>query len=46
MKILSVGAELLDTDGLTERRTERLKNRRKDRYDEATSRFPQFCEDA
>ena len=34
MKILSVGAELLHVDGRTER------------YDDANSRFSQFCEGA
>jgi hypothetical protein len=40
MKIGSVGAELFHSDGRTEERTER----QRDIYDEAKSRFSQFCE--
>jgi hypothetical protein len=38
MKIRPVGAKLFHTDGKTDGRT--------DRYDEADSRFSQFCERA
>ena len=38
MKIRSVGAELFHADGLTDRQTHT--------YDEAKSRFSQFCERA
>jgi hypothetical protein len=42
MKILQVGAKLLHADGRTEERVDK----QIDRYDEANSRFWQFCESA